>query len=103
MPHTGIVQQLVDYYNDPANVDFKTNFDQSFDNALATGLSIFDEYNVHTVEEYFTYMDTYVNWVPYEDKDSTNVYYHICLFHFILDLWPVSEEKDIIDPSTVPP
>ncbi|EIN12877.1 hypothetical protein PUNSTDRAFT_19800, partial [Punctularia strigosozonata HHB-11173 SS5] len=63
----------------------------------------FDDYDVHTVEDYFRYMDEYVHWVPYEDHSSTNVFLHICLFYFIIDLPPVSQFQDLIDPSTKPP
>ncbi|KAL0957914.1 hypothetical protein HGRIS_000095 [Hohenbuehelia grisea] len=103
MPHTPIVQELVDYLNDPSNKDAKQQFQQSFDLALSTGLEVFDKFNVHTVEEYFVYMDTYVNWVPTENVTGSNVYDHICLFYFILDLPPISQQQSPIDPTTVAP
>ncbi|KAI0821188.1 phosphatidylserine decarboxylase-domain-containing protein [Irpex lacteus] len=103
MSHTAIVQELVDYYNKPENADFKSQFQLSFSRAHDTGLAIFDDYNVHTVEDYFRYMDEYVNWVPSENKTGTNVFLHICLFYFIIDLPPVSQFQDLIDPVTKAP
>lgn len=103
MSHTAIVQELVDYYNDPSNKDFKEQFQQSFALAHSTGLEVFDQYNVHTIEDYFNYMDTYVHWIPTEDKTGTNVFNHICLFYFILDMPPISQQQDPIDPDTKAP
>ncbi|KIP06517.1 hypothetical protein PHLGIDRAFT_72611 [Phlebiopsis gigantea 11061_1 CR5-6] len=103
MSHTAIVQELVDYYNDPSNKDFKEQFQQSFALAHSTGLEVFDQYNVHTIEDYFDYMDTYVHWIPTEDKTGTNVFNHICLFYFILDMPPISQQQDPIDPDTKAP
>ena len=48
-------------------------------------------------------MDKYVHWVPSEDTTGTNVYYHICVFYFILDMFPVFQQQDPIIPSTGPP
>lgn len=103
MPHTDIVQELVNYYNDPQNKDFQTQFRQSFALALSTGLDVFEKYNIKTVDDYFDYMDTYVNWIPSEDTTGTNVFYHICVFYFILDLPPIAQQQSPIDPSTKSP
>ena len=103
MSHTSIVQELVDYYNAPENKDFNEQFRQSFALAHSTGLAVFDEYNVHSVDDYFNYMDTYVNWIPTEDRTGTNVFNHICLFYFIIDMPPISQQQDPIDPKTTPP
>ena len=103
MVHTPIVQELVDYCNQPDNREFKIQFQQSLDLALATGLEVFDKYGIKTLEDYFSYMDIYVNWVPSEDTTGTNVFYHICVFYFILDLPPIAQQQDPIVPTTQSP
>ena len=101
VPTTPIVQKLVKYFSE--NPEFKTAFGQSFLLAHATGLKEFDTFNIHSVDDYIRYMDEYVNWIPTEDYSGTNVYYHICMFYFILDLPPVREHQSPIDPSSHSP
>ena len=68
MAHTSIVQELVDYCNAPENQDFKVQFQQAVDLALQTGLEVFDKYGIKNLDDYFSYMDKYVYWVPSEDN-----------------------------------
>lgn len=100
MPYTPIVKELVDYYYNPENIAFKEQFQQAFDLVLLTGLKIFTDYNINTVDEYFDYMDKFVHWIPSEDTNGTNVYYHIAVFYFILDQNPIVQQQNPIDPST---
>ncbi|PIL30467.1 hypothetical protein GSI_07166 [Ganoderma sinense ZZ0214-1] len=100
-PTTAIVQELVDYFSE--NPEFKNAFDQSFLMAYATGLREFDTFNIHSVDDYLRYMDEYVHWVPSENLTGTNVYNHICIFYFILDLPPVRDHQSPIDPSSRSP
>ena len=103
MAHTSIVQELVDYCNAPENQDFKVQFQQAVDLALQTGLEVFDKYGIKNLDDYFSYMDKYVYWVPSEDNTGTNVFYHICVFYFILDLPPLAQQQNPINPTTQPP
>jgi phosphatidylserine decarboxylase len=86
-----------------ANPEFATALDQSFDLAYATGLEEFKIYNINNLQDYLRYMDEYVYWIPTEDRTGTNVYYHICMFYFIIDLPPVSQFQSPIDPSSKSP
>ncbi|KZV80137.1 hypothetical protein EXIGLDRAFT_434018, partial [Exidia glandulosa HHB12029] len=99
--HTPIVQKLVDYLDSDSS--FKQAFQNSFTLAYATGLDEFKEYDVHCVDDYLNFMDVYVNWVPSENFKGDNVYMHICLFYFIIDLPPVREFQSPIDPSSKSP
>lgn len=101
MSHTPVVQKLVDYFTE--NPEFYQAFKQSFDLAYSTRLEEFTTYNIHNVDDYIKYMDEYVNWIPTENKSGTNVYYHICIFYFIIDLPPVRDHQSPIDPSSKSP
>ena len=81
-----IVQELVKYMSD--NPEFATTFKQSFTLAYSTGLEEFQLFNIHSVDDYIRYMDDYLKWVPTEDRTGKNVYYHICMFYFIIDMPP---------------
>lgn len=94
---TSIVQNLINYCIE--NPEFKVALAQSFALAYSTGLKEFELYNIHNVDDYIRYMDEYVHWVPTEDKTGKNVYYHICMFYFIIDLPPVRDHQSPIDPS----
>ncbi|KAI0333348.1 hypothetical protein GY45DRAFT_1334904 [Cubamyces sp. BRFM 1775] len=100
-PTTPIVQKLVDYFTE--NPQFKTAFEKSFMMAHAIGLKEFTTFNIHSVDDYLRYMVDYVHWVPKEDFSGTNVYNHICMFYFILDLPPVRDHQNPIDPSSRSP
>ena len=101
MVYNPIVRELVDYLHE--NQDVRAQFQLSFDLAVALPLDVFEKYCIRTLEDYFDYMDKYVHWVPSEDTTGTNVYYHICVFYFILDMFPVFQQQDPIIPSTGPP
>jgi phosphatidylserine decarboxylase len=105
--YSPVVQRLVDYFTE--NPDFKEAFEDSFALARATGLEEFDELKIHKVDDYIRYMEEYLNWVPFENgskaesKSGDNVYIHICMFYFILDMPPVVNFQSPIDPSTKSP
>ena len=98
---TEIVRELIDYRNE--HPEFETALDQSFNLAYQTSLEEFELYNIHSVDDYIRYMDEYVHWFPTENKSGKNVYYHICMFYFIVDLPPVREHQSPIDPSSKSP
>lgn len=106
MEHSPIVQELVDYFNDNKNDEFKKAFSKSFERAKNLDVEDFDTLKIASIEDYFKYMDEYLNWVPFENgdpelkKDGNNVYMHICMFYFILDTTPVNVYQSPIDPDT---
>lgn len=103
--YSPIVQTLVNYFTE--NPAFKEDFNNSFTLARSVGLKEFDELNIDTVDDYIRYMEDYLHWVPFENgsatKDGNNVYIHICMFYFILDMPPVRDQQSSIDPSTKTP
>ena len=106
-PTTDIMKKLVKLFND--NPQFKTDFDQSFTLARSVPLSEWTSGDIHinTVDDYLRYMEEYLHWVPRENGSATvsgtNVYTHICMFYFVIDMVPVSKYQNAIDPSTKAP
>ncbi|KAH9923440.1 phosphatidylserine decarboxylase-domain-containing protein [Epithele typhae] len=71
MTHFPIVQELVDKM--AAEPDFKAEMEMSWLVAYNTpGLDIFNELNVHSLDEYIDFMDKYLHWVPLENQTGTN-------------------------------
>lgn len=101
MVHFPIVQELVDKLD--AEPRFKQAMQDSFGLAYATGLDEFQKFNIHNLDDYMRYMDEYLHWVPTEDSTGRNVYIHICLFYFIIDMPPVRDWQNPIDPSQKAP
>ena len=103
--YSPIVQKLVDYFTE--NPSFKQAFQDSFTLARSTNLKEFAELKIDTVDDYVNYMEDYLHWVPFENgsekKDGNNVYIHICMFYYIIDMPPVRDHQDAIDPTTKKP
>ncbi|KAM5536142.1 hypothetical protein V8D89_010241 [Ganoderma adspersum] len=98
-PTTPIVKELFNYFCE--NPDFKAAFELSFKKARAINLKEWKEYGIgESVYSYFDYMDKYVLWVPSENVCGKNVYNHICIFYFILDLPPLRDYQSPIHPSS---
>lgn len=58
MPYESqIVKELVGKVND--NARFKTAMQASFDLAFSTGISQFNEYNIHKLDDYYRFMATF--------------------------------------------
>ncbi|CAL1709658.1 unnamed protein product [Somion occarium] len=94
-----IVQTLKDFLNNPVNDQFKKDFKQAFKLALTYDVPQFKEYGINTFDDYLNYMEDFLKWVPTENKDGKSVYYHICMFYFVLDLSPIKEYQTPIVPS----
>lgn len=101
MSYHPIVQELVAKLD--ADRDFKEAMESSLALALSTRIKEFDLLNIHSLEEYIAYMNRYLHWLPCETPSGKNVYIHICMFYFIIDLPPVSSYQNPIDPSQHPP
>ncbi|KAH7097087.1 phosphatidylserine decarboxylase-domain-containing protein [Auriculariales sp. MPI-PUGE-AT-0066] len=101
MSHNAIVQELQDQINSDA--EFKQSLESGFALAYASGISQFTEYNIHNLDDFLKYLDEYVNWVPTENRNGTNVYDHICLCYFVFDLPAAVSYQDPIEPSQITP
>ncbi|KAI0363528.1 hypothetical protein BV20DRAFT_121520 [Pilatotrama ljubarskyi] len=96
-----VVQKLRDYL--ATHPDFERDFRESFAAALKDNVAEFEEYNIKTFEDYLDYYQSYLRWVPCENKDATAIYDHMCLFYYVLNKPPISRWRTPIDPSSRPP
>jgi phosphatidylserine decarboxylase len=96
-----IVQELVDKLN--AEPEMKQAMQDSFTLAYSTGLEEFAEYNIHNLDEYIRFMNDYVRWIPTENSTGTNVYNHLCMFYFIIDMPPINQWQNPILPDQKSP
>ncbi|KAK7694883.1 hypothetical protein QCA50_002071 [Cerrena zonata] len=94
-----LVNTLYAYLNQPDNVQFKIDFQISFEEAKSYDLPQFKEFNIDTFDDYLHHYDKYLTWIPTENQDSTSVYHHLCVFYFVLDLTPVNQYQTPIVPS----
>ncbi|KAI0631133.1 phosphatidylserine decarboxylase-domain-containing protein [Trametes polyzona] len=101
MATSDIVQQLRDYLKE--NPDFKAEFECSFEKAKGYGLPEFEEWGINTLDDYLNYYESFLHWVPTENSDGTSVVYHICMFYFVIGLFPVCARQSPILPSTHSP
>ena len=92
-----IVQTLRDYLD--VNPDFRSDFEEAFKLALTYNIKQFAEFSINTFDDYLKHYESYVNWVPSENNDGTNVYYHLCIFHFVLDLPPLNKHQSPVNPD----
>ena len=100
-PSTPIVKELNEYFSE--NPDFRVAFEESFKKARKTDLEEWTKYNIHSIEDYFRYIDGFVHWVPREDASGKEVYNHICLFYFVLNFSPIHDYRSRIHPSSRSP
>lgn len=96
-----IVQQLIDYLD--THPDFAKDFRESFESAHRDNIAEFEEYNIHSFEDYLSYLDSFLRWVPCENKNGTAIYDRMCIFYYVLDKPPVNRWQTPIDPSSSPP
>ncbi|KAK7683786.1 hypothetical protein QCA50_013162 [Cerrena zonata] len=94
-----IVDTLREYLARPENEVFLQDFKQAFKDAKAYDIPQFEEYGIHTFDDYLAYLDTYLTWLPTENRDGKSVYYHICMFYFVIDQPPFSQYQTPIVPS----
>jgi len=99
MSYSPIVQELVNKLNDESR--FKQAMQDSFALAHKTGLT--EKLNIHSLDDYYGYMDKYLKWIPTETSTGRNVYMHICMFYFVIDMPPVRDWQNPIEPGQKAP
>ncbi|KAH9855378.1 phosphatidylserine decarboxylase-domain-containing protein [Lenzites betulinus] len=98
---SNIVQELRDYlYRNP---EFKADFQESLNKALGYGIPEFAKEGIKTLSDYLDFYEGLLKWVPTENVDGTAVYYRLCMFYFVLDLFPLAAHQSPINPSTASP
>ncbi|KAF4618564.1 hypothetical protein D9613_009795 [Agrocybe pediades] len=83
--HRKIVQDLVDYFEE--HTDVQDAFKEAFDKA--SSFDIMRKFNIRTLDDYLAFYDSMLVWTPSEDFSATQVYGHLCVFYYVLDLPPM--------------
>lgn len=83
--------------------DFEVAFNAAFKLAMQAGIPEFEQYDIRTFNDYLDFLEGMLTWVPTEDFTGTNVYYHLCIFYFVIDLPPIKFFQDPILPSSHAP
>ena len=89
-----VMQQLRDHLS--SNPDFAIAFEAAFKLAKDKNIPQFTEYGIG-------YYETMLKWTPSETLDGKNIYYHLCMFYFVIDPLPVKLYQTPIRPTSVPP
>jgi len=93
-----VVQQLRTYLAE--NPDVLLAFELSVRIALRLNVPQLAEFGITNLSTYIDFFETLLNWVPVETFDGKNVYYHLCIFYFILDLPPLKDLQVSILPTS---
>ncbi|KAI5925224.1 putative phosphatidylserine decarboxylase [Camillea tinctor] len=94
-----IVQDLINYINDNG---LKRDFDDSVAKALSFNIKEMKILNIIDATSFFSYADKLLKWVPQEQFDGKDVYYHLVIFYFIFNQPPFSEQQTPIQPDKIP-
>ncbi|KAK3368535.1 phosphatidylserine decarboxylase-domain-containing protein [Podospora didyma] len=92
-----IINQLVGLVGGIPNVDAAVEAARDPNKGLPT---LLDQYKVVDGTSFLNWMTGYLNWVPTENADSTNVYDMICIFYYVLDQAPLSADQTQITPAS---
>ena len=96
-----IVQELKNFL--AQHPEFNAAFDLAVHIALKMNVPQLAEWGITNLNDYLNFYEKLLNWVPVETFDGKNVYYHLCIFYFILDLPPLrSLQTPILPTSTTP-
>jgi len=95
---SNIVQVLRDYL--VANPDVNDAFELAVRIAVRMNVPQLVAWGIYTLDDYLNFFETLLYWVPVETFDGKNVYYHLCIFHFVLDLPPLSDLQTSILPTS---
>lgn len=82
-----VMQRLNTYSSD--NPAFHAAFEASFDIAKIMNIPQFCEYKIKSFANYISWYKQVLTWTPSENHDGNNIYYHHCMFYFVIDLPPV--------------
>ena len=96
-----IVQQLRNYLNEHPRV--YAAFNLAVEIAVRMGIPQLAKWQIHNLNDYLNFYEKLLNWVPTEKFDGKNIYYHLCIFYFILDLPPVKILQTPILPTSTTP
>ena len=88
-----VVQKLVDLIR---TNNWQDKFQQALDKCQAENVVEFED--IKTLDDYFSWINAQLSWVPIENNYGTLVYQHIAKFYFLLDQDPVKELQNPVVP-----
>ncbi|KAF8334008.1 phosphatidylserine decarboxylase-domain-containing protein [Cantharellus anzutake] len=83
--------------------DVFTAFELGVQIALRINVPQLKQFHIHNLNDYLNFYERLLHWIPTETFDGKNVYYHLCLFYFILDLSPIKSLQTPILPISKQP
>ncbi|KAI2640813.1 putative phosphatidylserine decarboxylase [Hypomontagnella submonticulosa] len=95
-PQSKIVRDLVNYVEDNG---LKRDLDKSVAKALSFKIKELSILKITDAASFFSYADNLLKWVPREQFDGKDVYYHLVIFYFIFNQPPFSEQQTPIEPG----
>ncbi len=96
-----IVEKLKEYLCDHPHV--YAAFDLAVQIALRMNVPQLAQWGIYNLDDYLKFYEKFLHWMPVERFDGKNVYYHICIFYFILDLPPLKDLQTSILPTSKAP
>ncbi|KAI0642013.1 phosphatidylserine decarboxylase-domain-containing protein [Trametes meyenii] len=95
---SNLLQSLRDHLTTHPQV--RADFETAFTEAKESGVTLFEDWDIDTLDDYLNYYERFLKWVPTEQQDGRAVYNHICFFYFVLDKWPMRIYQSPTLPST---
>ncbi|KAF8311921.1 phosphatidylserine decarboxylase-domain-containing protein [Cantharellus anzutake] len=86
-----------------ANPDVYRAFALAVRIVLRMNIPQLEQLGIRSLNDYLDFYETLLNWVPTETSDGRNIYYHLCIFYFILDQLPLRLLQTPILPTSTPP
>ncbi|KAL4244956.1 Phosphatidylserine decarboxylase-related [Abortiporus biennis] len=81
-----------------SNILFKQAFEAAF--SIAKSYNVRQLEHMKTFDEYIDFYESFLTWIPFEDKTGRYIYDQIVLFYFVIDLFPIKCFQTPILPSS---
>lgn len=94
--HHPKTQELIDLI---ASNGWQDKFQKAFEKAKSYDVQEMDDIN--SLDDYFSWLDANLRWIPLENFHGRAMFNHICKFYFILDQSPVKELQNPIEPHDI--
>ncbi|RFU33164.1 hypothetical protein B7463_g3160, partial [Scytalidium lignicola] len=98
MAYTPVVQVLVD------QIHYEPGWKHAFNTAVADAVnqapSYMEKYGIQNLEDYYTYIESLLVWIPSENSTATQVLERVRIFYFIFNQASVRDFQTPIRPDT---
>ncbi|KAI0379757.1 putative phosphatidylserine decarboxylase [Hypomontagnella monticulosa] len=91
-----VVQDLITYIDDN---ELRGAFNKSVTAALSYKIKEMEILKIADATSFFSYADNLLKWVPREQFDGKDVYYHLVIFYFIFNQKPFSDQQTPVEPG----